>query len=78
LILEEKLALGLAIPPPDTAPLELLSEEGLVQRALEARRAGGGSRRREVEAELRRSRAGPTSGKLWRNAWSGARTAACS
>jgi superfamily II DNA or RNA helicase len=37
LILEEKLALGLAIPPPDKAPLETLSEEQLVQRALEER-----------------------------------------
>jgi hypothetical protein len=37
LILEEKLALGLAIPPPDKAPLEILSDEELVQRALEER-----------------------------------------
>jgi hypothetical protein len=37
LILEEKLALGLAIPPPDKAPLETLSDEELVQRALEER-----------------------------------------
>ncbi len=37
LILEEKLALGLAIPPPDKAPLETLSEEELVHRALEER-----------------------------------------
>lgn len=37
LILEEKLALGLAIPPPDKAPLETLDGEELVQRALEER-----------------------------------------
>ena len=37
LILEEKLALGLAIPPPDKAPLETLSDEELLQRALEER-----------------------------------------
>ncbi len=37
LILEEKLALGLAIPPPDKAPLETLDDEELIQRALEER-----------------------------------------
>jgi len=37
LILEEKLALGLAIPPPDKAPLETLGDEELIQRALEER-----------------------------------------
>jgi len=37
LILEEKLALGLAIPPPDKAPLETLSDQELVHRALEER-----------------------------------------
>jgi hypothetical protein len=37
LILEEKLALGLAVPPPDKTPIETLSDEELVQRALEER-----------------------------------------
>lgn len=34
LVLEEKLALGLSAPPPDDAPLETLTEEQLVERAL--------------------------------------------
>ncbi len=34
LVLEEKLALGLSAPPPDDVPLEALSEEHLVERAL--------------------------------------------
>jgi hypothetical protein len=34
LVLEEKLALGLSAPPPDDVPLETLTEEQLVERAL--------------------------------------------
>jgi len=37
LILEEKLALGLAAPPPERTPIESLSEEALVERALAER-----------------------------------------
>jgi len=36
-ILEEKLALGLAAPPPERIPVESLSEEDLVKQALESR-----------------------------------------
>ncbi|MFH2000389.1 MAG: DEAD/DEAH box helicase, partial [Planctomycetota bacterium] len=38
LILEEKTALGLAVPPPDRTPVESLSEEELMLRALEERK----------------------------------------
>ena len=37
LILEEKLSLGLAAPPPEKLPIESLSEEALLKRALEER-----------------------------------------
>jgi Helicase conserved C-terminal domain/SNF2-related domain len=37
LILEEKLALGLSAPPPEDAPLETLTEEQLITRALAER-----------------------------------------
>ena len=37
LILEEKMALGLAAPPPERTPVEGLSEEELVHRAIEER-----------------------------------------
>jgi SNF2 family DNA or RNA helicase len=37
LILEEKLALGLAAPPPDKTPIEGLSDEELVKQAIEER-----------------------------------------
>ncbi|MDR1677496.1 MAG: DEAD/DEAH box helicase [Deltaproteobacteria bacterium] len=38
MILEEKMALGLAAPPPERLPLERLSEEDLVERAISERR----------------------------------------
>ncbi|MDR2406267.1 MAG: DEAD/DEAH box helicase, partial [Deltaproteobacteria bacterium] len=38
LILEEKVALGLAAPPPERVPLEMLDEESLVERAISERR----------------------------------------
>jgi superfamily II DNA or RNA helicase len=38
IILEEKMALGLAAPPPERVPLEKLSEEDLVERAISERR----------------------------------------
>lgn len=37
-ILEEKLALGLSLPPPERSPVESLSEEELIRRAIEERR----------------------------------------
>jgi len=37
LILEEKLALGLAAPPPERVPIESLTDEELVQQAIEER-----------------------------------------
>ena len=38
LILEEKLLLGLSAPPPEKAPIESLSDEELIERALEERK----------------------------------------
>lgn len=38
LILEEKLALGLSVPPPERVPVESLREEELIRRAIEERR----------------------------------------
>ncbi len=38
LILEEKIALGLAAPPPESTPIENLSEKALVELAVEERR----------------------------------------
>ncbi|MDR1084532.1 MAG: DEAD/DEAH box helicase [Deltaproteobacteria bacterium] len=38
LILEEKVVLGLAAPPPERVPLERLSEEALVERAISERK----------------------------------------
>ena len=37
LVLEEKMALGLAAPPPERVPVESLGEEDLCRRALEER-----------------------------------------
>ena len=37
LILEEKLALGLAAPPPERVPIESLTDEELVKKAIEER-----------------------------------------
>ena len=48
LVLEEKLALGLSAPPPDDAPLETLTEEQLVERAL----ADRGERARKEKMSL--------------------------
>jgi len=35
LILDEKMALGLSVPPPERVPVESLSEQELIQRAIE-------------------------------------------
>ena len=40
MVLEEKTALGLAVPPDEDKPLELLSETELVERALRERKNG--------------------------------------
>ena len=49
LILEEKMALGLAAPPPERTPVESLSEEELIRRALDERR----DRARDEKMRLR-------------------------
>lgn len=49
LILEEKLALGLAAPPPERVPMESLSEEALVEQAVSERR----QRAREEKMRLK-------------------------
>ena len=48
LILDEKMALGLAAPPPERVPVESLSEEELVRRALEERQARARAERMAV------------------------------
>ena len=50
LILEEKLALGLAAPPPERTPVERLSERALAARALEERRERARTERMRVRA----------------------------
>src|ERR1700751_3776596 len=40
-ILDEKMTLGLAAPPPERVPVESLSERELIERAVEERRGGG-------------------------------------
>src|SRR5256885_9036741 len=37
-ILDEKMTLGLAAPPPERVPVETLSEQELIERAIEERR----------------------------------------
>src|SRR5258708_39563604 len=37
-ILDEKMTLGLAAPPPERVPVESLSEQELIERAIEERR----------------------------------------
>jgi superfamily II DNA or RNA helicase len=50
LVLEEKMALGLAAPPPERVPVESLSEEALVARALEERRGRAKTERMAVRS----------------------------
>ncbi len=50
LILEEKVMLGLAREPDDTAPLETLDEESLVRRALEERHERAHKERMKVQS----------------------------
>jgi SNF2 family DNA or RNA helicase len=57
LILEEKMALGLAAPPPEMVPIESLSDEELIERALEDR----GERAKKEKMKL--ESADP--GELW-------------
>jgi hypothetical protein len=57
LILEEKLALGLSAPPPEPTPMESLSEEALIARAVAERR------QRAVEERMRLTAMTP--GQLW-------------
>lgn len=57
LILEEKLALGLSAPPPESTPMQSLSEEALVAQALAERR------QRACEEKMRLTSMDP--GRLW-------------
>jgi hypothetical protein len=49
LILDEKMALGLAAPPPERVPVESLSEEELIERAIEERRERARAERMTVK-----------------------------
>ena len=50
LILEEKLALGLAAPPPEKVPVESLSDEELVQQAVEERAERAGTEKMRINS----------------------------
>ncbi|MFQ5414216.1 MAG: DEAD/DEAH box helicase [Phycisphaerae bacterium] len=50
LVLEEKLALGLAAPPPERVPIESLSEQELIRTAIEERRARARAERMTVRS----------------------------
>jgi superfamily II DNA or RNA helicase len=50
LILEEKMALGLAAPPPERTPVESLGEEELVRKAVEERAARAGEEKMKVRS----------------------------
>jgi hypothetical protein len=50
LILEEKIALGLAAPPPERVPVENLNEEELVQRAIAERKERARTQRMTVRS----------------------------
>lgn len=50
LILEEKMALGLAAPPPERTPVESLSEEELMRRAIEERQERARTERMTVRS----------------------------
>src|SRR6201981_2911991 len=49
-ILDEKMMLGLAAPPPERVPVESLSERALIERAIEERRGRGEKERRIVKS----------------------------
>lgn len=49
-ILEEKLALGLSVPPPERVPVESLSEEELIRRAIEERRERAATEKMTLKA----------------------------
>ena len=50
LILDEKMTLGLAIPPPERVPVESLSERELIERAIEERRERARAERLTVKS----------------------------
>ncbi len=50
LILEEKTALGLAAPPPETTPIESLDEQALIRLALDERRQRADSEKMRLKA----------------------------
>jgi hypothetical protein len=50
LLLEEKVALGLAAPPPSDVPIETLNERQLIERALDDRRERARTERMQVQS----------------------------
>ena len=50
LILDEKMTLGLAAPPPERVPVESLSEQELIERAIEERRERARTERMTVKS----------------------------
>jgi len=55
-ILDEKMTLGLAAPPPERVPVESLSEQELIERAIEERRERARTERMIVSQRNRNSR----------------------
>src|SRR2546429_7065732 len=49
-ILDEKMTLGLAAPPPERVPVESLSEQELIERAIEERRERARTERMIVQS----------------------------
>src|SRR5215468_5256053 len=49
-ILDEKMTLGLAAPPPEPVPVESLSEKELIERAIDERRERAGAERMRVKS----------------------------
>src|SRR5256885_3174459 len=49
-ILDEKMTLGLAAPPPERVPVESLSEQELIERAIEERRGRARPERKIVQS----------------------------
>src|SRR3989449_9741933 len=49
-ILDEKMTLGLAVPPPERVPVESLTEEGLIRQAIDERRERARAERMTVKS----------------------------
>jgi hypothetical protein len=70
LILEDKLSLGLAAPPPDRVPIGSLSEEELLEQVLSEREERAASQRMKLisrEPEEAAARLFDQAGALWRS-----------